>query len=113
MEPSLKLELHVMPRTAWQGGIEIIPTLVSQGYAVLPGEQPGDILVLQGRDGVTRLLVSVGTPEKVNAEMLRRAAGAAAKWLQSHKVASAAVAAQALQELGIAGGMGRFVKACS
>jgi leucyl aminopeptidase len=71
-------------REGWQGDIVIVPAGAAESPGLeQPGKSVGDLVLLRGGQGEPpRLLVSLGPADKIDAEMVRRAGGAAAKWLE-------------------------------
>lgn len=95
------VSLSTARRSGWQGDLLLQP-VSAEPSGSLPRllSQPGDLLLVDTPGEGRRLVVSLGQPDKVNAEALRRAGGLAAHWLVEHGVTRAGLPAEDLQPFG-------------
>jgi leucyl aminopeptidase len=70
-----------------------------------PGKQAGDILLRVNADGSQTALVSLGKPGKADAETLRQAGGAMARWLTAKNVSAAAADLSQIETAAIPGAL--------
>lgn len=95
----------------WQGdfSIELAPGLELPPPG-RPGKKIGETLLVETASGQHRLVISVGEAEKIDAEALRKAGGAAAKWLSSHAIASVGLEVGPQGKLSAAEALSAFVE---
>lgn len=112
--PAQRLVLTVTPQSAWDGDFYIslvpAPERIKPGQ---PGKKVGDILFVETTAADSertshKLLVSLGPGEKVNADAIRRAGGAVAKWLDQHEVPEVGLPTSNLRDTGIEGAVSAF-----
>lgn len=84
-----EFQISLTPADEWQGDltIELVPG--GQPGPGQPGKEAGDLLLVETQAG-RRLLISLGEAEKIDSERVRRAGGAAAKWLAKYQPAGPA-----------------------
>ncbi|MGD9093793.1 MAG: hypothetical protein PVF74_13165, partial [Anaerolineales bacterium] len=88
------ISVHMIPTSDWAGDIFVVPSINADGVGpVSPGRQVGDVLLVETAQGQHQLRLSLGSESTLDVEMVRRAGGAAAKWLSAHDISSAAVRA--------------------
>lgn len=103
------LSLHVIRQADWDGDLELVLVPALQENALRqPGKKVGDFLLAETAEGRHRLLVSLGPQDKLSADIIRQAGGAAAKWLVKREVGAVAIQDTALQNLGIEGALEAF-----
>ena len=95
---SEKMVLKTSPLAEWEGDLILLPQ-VAPDKAVLnkPGKRAGDSVLLDGDP--PRLLVSLGTKEKMDAVTIRKAGIATAAWLESHLVSKVGIDTSSFHDL--------------
>jgi leucyl aminopeptidase len=85
------------PASALIVELRFAPELPAVGQ---PGEDPGDLFLVQRADGGHTLVVSLGKSKKYSPEMARRAGGGLGKWLAENGAKEAAINLDTLPEPG-------------
>ena len=79
-----QLELTLVKKSDWKGGVEFAFALAPKSVTVeSAGKEAGDIRFNPTNN---KALVSLGLPDKVSLEMIRRAGGAIAKWILKNEL---------------------------
>ena len=104
-----RLSLVATPQSAWDGDLLITPVPAKQPpEAEHPGRRLGDFLMVEVADGHSKLLVSLGSQDKLSSERVRRAGRVAARWLTEGGVPTAGVQVSQLEQTGVAGALNAF-----
>jgi len=83
----MSVSVNVLKVSDFTSGVRIAAAVAPEQPALdTPGKDVGDIRLLNGK-----AIVSLGKKEKVNAEMIRRAGGAIAKWLAKNNLSTAGI----------------------
>lgn len=107
--PNPNLSLLVTSNSAWDGDLIITPIPARQPpEAEHPGRRLGDFLMVQVADGRSKLLVSLGSPDKLSSKKVRRAGRVAARWLTEEAIPSAGVEVAQLEQLGVPAALSAF-----
>ncbi|MEN6410142.1 MAG: M17 family peptidase N-terminal domain-containing protein, partial [Anaerolineaceae bacterium] len=86
--PITRLTVHLQEKTGWKGALILSICYAPEKPAPgLPGKEAGDITLT----GETTGLVSLGTEDKISAEVLRRVGGAIARWAAKNELTSLAL----------------------
>jgi leucyl aminopeptidase len=108
-ENSPHLTIQVTSRDQWEGDFTILPLpYTEENKDRRPGKKAGQTLLVESQDGARTLKVSLGEHEEMDAEALRKAGGAAARWLDEHAVASAGLLAGDLYAVGVKNAVSAF-----
>ena len=103
------MSLQVIREADWEGDLELVVAPAEQEKGLQqPGTKTGELLLVETAQRRHRLLVSLGPPDKLSADALRHAGGAAAKWLLKRGVKAAAVQSSPLLNLGIEAALEAF-----
>lgn len=79
-----QLELILVKKSDWKGGVEFSFALAPKSVTVeSAGKEAGDVRFNPTNN---KALVSLGLPDKVSLEMIRRAGGAIARWISKNEV---------------------------
>jgi leucyl aminopeptidase len=84
-----ELTIKLMSKDEWHGDLAIILVPGLKAQPGNPGEKAGSLLLVESPPGsspLRRLVISVGQEQKIDAEAVRRAGGAAIKWLSQNEV---------------------------
>lgn len=94
-----KIAIDLMPASTYSG---LTLRFAPAPETVTPASAGQDVGEVRFNPAENTALVSLGKAQKINAEMLRRAGGLAAKWLVKNNVESAGVALHTLDACGLA-----------
>ncbi len=109
-----RVNIQITPSQAWKG--DVILTFASvNGQSTLgsPGKEAGDIRLVESStttDGPWKALVSLGPPDKINAETLRKVGAACARWLSKNEISSAAIDPAGLENLPVKDSLTHFME---
>ena len=103
------LRLRAVYQADWDGDLELAlePAPGEPGLRH-PGKKAGDLMLVEGAEGRYRLQISLGPVEKLSAEAVRQAGGAAARWLVRRNIHDAGLRASSLQGLGVEAALDAF-----
>jgi len=95
-----RLTLKVNPKADWDGDLLISPVCAPEtANPQQPGKKVGDLVVVS--DTPSKLLVSLGTAEKLKSAQIRKAGEATGLWLIQHQGQNVALLADAFTNFGI------------
>jgi len=102
------ITLSVTRKQDWQGDLTLtLMPSVGEASPLQPGKTAGEAMLVEGEQG-RRLLVSLGSQEKMIVDSFRQAGGACARWLAAHRAGEAAIHVESVQALGIDSGLSAF-----
>jgi leucyl aminopeptidase len=98
----LRLTITAIKKSDWNGQLCISPIpWPDQPAPSYPGPKVGDLLLESNPDQGAKLMVSLGSAEKVRANTLRQAGESCAKWLIEHQAQGVGLPSNVFDGLGI------------